>query len=339
VTATGDAPLQFQWFIGASGNASQPAPNGNGAVLTVQPKVTTQYWVRVTNGCGAINSATVTVTVNGCPPVVINSLSLSTVIIQGKSTTLTASANGGSGLTYQWFIGNPGVTTTPAGTGSSIVVTPSVTTTYWVHVTNNCGGFADSEVVVVTVQPCTAPAIVVQPNSGDVLSGSGVVLFVADTGSKPETYQWFQGEAGDTSNPVPSAAFPSFTTPALTSSTSFWVRIANDCGTIDSQAARLNVVSTCRAVAIVSEPQNQSVISGTPALLHIDATGTSLTYQWYQGSVLDFSRPIGGSASSLVTQPITAPTQFWVHITSPCGSANSTAATVTPAARRRPSRG
>ena len=77
VTASGDAPLQYQWFIGSTGNASQPAANGNSAQLTVQPAVTTQYWVRVTNSCGSANSATVTVTVNGCPAVVINSLSLS----------------------------------------------------------------------------------------------------------------------------------------------------------------------------------------------------------------------------------------------------------------------
>src|SRR5581483_1159011 len=130
------------------------------------------------------------------------------------------------------------------------------------------------DVVVVTVQPCTAPAIVIQPSSGDVLNGSTVVLFVGDTGSKPETYQWFQGEAGDTSNPVPNGLFASFTTPALFASTAFWVRITNDCGTIDSQVARLNVVSTCRPAVIVSQPQSESVASGTSALLHVNATGT-----------------------------------------------------------------
>jgi hypothetical protein len=271
--------------------------------------------------------------------VVINSLSLSTLIIQGKSTTLTASANGGSGLTYQWFVGNPGTTTTPAGVGASITVTPNTTTTYWVRATNNCGAFADSDVVVVTVQPCNAPAIVIQPTGGDVFTGSSVVLFVGDTGSKPETYQWFQGEAGDTSKPVPNGAFASLTTPALTSSTSFWVRITNDCGTIDSQVARLNVVSTCRAAVITAQPQNQSVPSGGSALLHVDATGTSLVYQWYEGALLDFTRPIGGSSPSLLTPPITASTQFWVRVTAPCGSANSTTVTVTTGARRRPSRG
>jgi hypothetical protein len=101
----------------------------------------------------------------------------------------------------------------------------------------------------------------------------------------------------------------------------------------------LNVVSTCRAAVITGQPQNQSVASGASALLHVDATGTSLMYQWYQGSLLDFTRPVGGSASSLMTPAITSPTQFWVRITSPCGTANSTAVTVTPAARRRPSRG
>ena len=338
VTATGDAPLKFQWFIGTSGNTSQPIAGATAALLTVQPQSTTQYWVQVANKCGSVNSATVTVTVNGCPAVVINSLSLSATIIEGKSTTLTASA-AGNGLTYQWFIGNPGTTTTPAGNSSTITVQPNVSTNYWVRVMNSCGASADSDVVVITVQPCNAPNIVVQPSGGDVLANSSVVLFVTDTATKPETYQWFEGAAGDTSKPVPGAAFPSFTTPALASPASYWVRIANDCGTIDSQAAQLNVVTSCRAPSIVSQPADQSVASGSSAILHLGVSGTSLQYQWYEGALLDFTRPVGGSSPSLMTPPITAPAQFWVHVTSPCGNVNSAAVTVSPAARRRPSRG
>ena len=341
VSATGDPPLQYQWFIGATGNTSQPIPNANAALLTVQPAVTTNYWVRVTNGCGSANSATATVTVNGCPAVTINSTSLSTLIIEGKSTTLTADATGGSGLTFQWFTGSPGVTTNPIGTGGSLTVHPLVTTSYWVRVTNNCGGFADSDVIVVTVQPCKAPTINIQPTGGDVESGTSVSLFVGDTGTKPENYQWFEGAEGDMSNPLPNALFASFTTQALFTSTSFWVRITNDCGTAQSHAAQLNVVATCRAPAIVSQPQDQEVSGGSTATLTVAATGTSLTYQWYQGPLFDLTHPVGGSSPTFITPAVTAPMQFWVRITSPCGSANSATINVTPttATRRRPSRG
>ena len=340
VAASGDAPLKFQWYIGSKGNTSQPIPDATAASVMVLPKVTTNYWVRVTNSCGTADSNTATVTVNGCPAVTINSISLDTLIIQGKSATLTVDAIGGSGLTFRWFVGTPGSTTTPAGSGTTITVTPPFTTSYWVRITNNCGGFADSDAMVVTVQPCNAPAIVIQPAGGDVMSGSTTVLFVGDTGTKPESYQWFEGAPGDTSQPVLNATQASFTTPLLINSTSYWVRITNDCGTIDSASARLSIVSTCRPAVIIAQPQDQVVAGGASALLNVSATGTSLVYQWYQGPVFDFSRQVGGSAPALITPSILAPTQFWVRVTSPCGNANSIAVTVSPqiTIRRRPSR-
>jgi len=342
VSASGDPPLQYQWFIGSRGNVSQPIQGANAASITVQPTVTTNYWVRVSNNCAPpADSNTTTVTVNGCPAVQINSLSLPTLIIEGRSTTLTVDASGGNGLNFQWFVGTPGSTTTPAGTGSTITVHPIVTTNYWVRVTNNCGGFADSDVVLVTVQPCNAPAIVIQPTSGEVMSGSSQVLFVGDTGTKPESYQWFEGSTGDTPRPVTNANQSSFSTPLLLNSTSYWVRITNDCGTIDSHSAQLNVVSSCRAAIITTQPQDQIIGSGGSAVLSIAASGTSLSYQWYIGPVFDFSHPTGGSAPTLITPAVSAPTQFWVRVTSPCGSANSIAATVSPTLviRRHPSRG
>src|SRR6266849_3409595 len=342
VSASGDTPLQYQWYIGSKGNTSQPIQGANAPSVMVQPTVTTNYWVRVSNNCGSpADSNTATVTVNGCPAVTINSMSLNTLIIQGRSTTLTVDAFGGSGLTFRWFLGVPGSTTTPAGTGNTITVRPDFTTSYWVRITNSCGGFADSDAVVVTVQPCNAPAILIQPTGGDVMSGFTTVLFVGDIGTKPEGYQWFEGAPGDTSRPVLNANQASFTTPLLLNSTSYWVRITNDCGTIDSASAQLNIVSTFRPAVIISQPQDQTVAGGASALLNIAATGTSLVYQWYIGPVLDFSRPTGGSAPTLITPSIVAPTQFWVRVTSPCGSVNSIAVTVSPQIliRRHPSRG
>ena len=340
VTANGDPPLQYQWFIGSTGNVSQPIPNANAALLTVQPRVTTNYWAKVTNSCGSANSDTATVTVNGCPAVTINSITQSTLIIEGRSLTLSADATGGSGLTFQWFAGNPGNTNLPVGSGNSVTVRPSLTTNYWLRVTNSCGGFADSDAIVINVQPCKSPVVVVQPTSGDVLNGTSASLFVGDTGTKPENYQWFEGPVGDESRPVTTATFASFTTPQLFVSTSYWVRITNDCGEAESVSAQLNVVSSCHAPVVISAPRDQVVAPGSAATLNTQVSGTSLTYEWYQGPQLDFSRLVGGSSPTFITPAVNVPMQFWVRVTSPCGSVQSGTITVSPAAapRRRPAR-
>jgi hypothetical protein len=333
VAATGDAPLQFQWYMGQSGNTSQPINGATGSAISVQPTVTTSYWVRVSNSCTpAANSQTATVTVNGCPAVFINSISDSASILQGSTVTLSANASGGT-LTYDWFIGSPGDATNSAGSGSSITVHPSTTTSYWLRVRNSCGASATSGAVVVTVTPCNAPRILIQPANADVLSGTSISVSVGDIGSRPTRYQWYEGSADDISRPVPNAGTASFTTPLLLASTSYWVRVTNDCGTIDSAVANLTVVSTCRAPAIVTQPRDASVATGSIAIVSVVATGTSLSYQWYEGPLFDFTHPLAGGPATMTTA-ITAPTQYWVRISSPCGTLTSTVATVSVIRRR-----
>jgi len=68
VTATGTAPLSYQWYVGSSGSTSNPISGATSSSLTVAPTSTTNYWVRVTNSCGTANSSTATVTVNAPTP-------------------------------------------------------------------------------------------------------------------------------------------------------------------------------------------------------------------------------------------------------------------------------
>ena len=60
------------------------------------------------------------------------------------------------------------------------------------------------------------------------------------------------------------------------------------CGTVQTNSASVRIVQSCTAPAIVAQPQSQNVAKGTSALLTVTATGPSLTYAWYQGTVLDY---------------------------------------------------
>jgi hypothetical protein len=64
VTATGSAPLSYQWYVGTSGNTANPIVGETGPSMAVTPGTTTSYWVRVANACGAANSNTATVNVS-----------------------------------------------------------------------------------------------------------------------------------------------------------------------------------------------------------------------------------------------------------------------------------
>ena len=76
----------------------------------------------------------------------------------------------------------------------------------------------------------TAPAIIAEPESSEIASGSSVMLSVTAEGDGL-TYQWYEGQIGDTSNPVGTQR-SSYTTPALTEITSYWVRVTNKLGSV-----------------------------------------------------------------------------------------------------------
>jgi hypothetical protein len=337
VTATGDATLRYQWFSGASGNTAAPIANATTPSLTVQPAVTSAYWVRITNDCDPpANSGTVFAIVNNCPPVTIASQSDDATILEGRSATLTVTASGGT-ISYQWYAGTSGVTTSPipSATNSSLTVTPSTTSAYWLRASNSCGSSLDSSTITVIVLPCAAPKIVVQPPSATIVSNTGTSLYAAVTGTQPISYQWYEGNFPDTSRPATNGTSSTLNVPPLIASTSYWLHVSSECGAADSSTARLTVVQSCSPPTIISQPQNQSVASGSNAVVSIIAIGASLSFQWYQGAFLDFTHPIGGNAPSVFVPSITTPSQFWVRIGGPCGSVDSSVATISVATAPR----
>jgi len=68
VTASGTAPLSYQWYFGSAGNTSSPVAGATGSSLTVSPASTTSYWAKVSNSCGFANSNSASVTVTTSPP-------------------------------------------------------------------------------------------------------------------------------------------------------------------------------------------------------------------------------------------------------------------------------
>jgi hypothetical protein len=91
--------------------------------------------------------------------------------------------------------------------------------------------------------PCTAPSINVQPSSLSICPNNTTILSVSAIGSATLNYQWYQGTAPDVSTPVGTNS-NSFTTPALTSATNYWVRVTNGCGTTNSNTATVGIYTS-----------------------------------------------------------------------------------------------
>jgi predicted extracellular nuclease len=94
------------------------------------------------------------------------------------------------------------------------------------------------------------PSIGTQPQDTTISSGATATLTVAAAGTAPLSYQWYQGTAGDTSTPV-GTGDDSFTTPALTATTSYWVRVSNAFGSLDSRTATVTVSTAAPCTSAV----------------------------------------------------------------------------------------
>ncbi|PYJ02267.1 MAG: hypothetical protein DME25_16380, partial [Verrucomicrobia bacterium] len=101
VTASGSAPLAYQWFF----NTNTALSGGTNATLTLTNAQATNvgsYSVSVTNTLGSVTSALVSLTVVPVAPA-IRTNPVSATVFTGDLATFTVSATGLDPLRYQWY--------------------------------------------------------------------------------------------------------------------------------------------------------------------------------------------------------------------------------------------
>lgn len=156
-------------------------------------------------------------------------------INSGNSAQLLIAATGTAPLSYQWFIGATGDTSTPVngGTTSTIVVTPANTTSYWVRVTGACSPVANSNTATVAVAVCVPPQILNTLKDQTVFTGTIVSLSINVAGTNASV-SWF-------ANGNLIAFGPTLITAPLTQTTQFRAHVTNACGSADSNLATITV--------------------------------------------------------------------------------------------------
>ena len=321
----------YQWGTGAV-VGTNPIGGATNSTLLVSPGSTTTYWVRIENTAapctGTTTGVTQVVTVNN-PSVAPSGISGTTVYCNPGSTTLTATGGTlGTNANYQWGTGAV-VGTNPIGgeTNSTLSVSPTSTTTYWVRIENTtapCAANTGGVTQVVTVnQPSAAPSSITgttticSPNS-TILTAAGGTL---GTGAN---YQWGTGSVVGT-NPIGSAINATLNVSPSTTTT-YWVRIENTAAPCTGTTTGVTQVVTVNNPSVAP-----SGISGTTSICNPGSTtltatggtlGTGANYQWGTGSVVG-TNPIGGATNSTLNVSPTSSTTYWVQIentTSPCAA-------------------
>jgi hypothetical protein len=176
---------------------------------------------------------------------------------------------------------------------------------------------------------CSAPSVSSTQGGGTVASGQSATLSVIATGTAPLQYQWFDGSSGNTANPIGGANSSTYQTPPITTVKSYWVKVANSCGTSESPTITVTPADTCTAPVITLQPVGQTISAGGTASLSFGFTGSPGGIQWYEGAKGDTSKPVSGANSQNFTTPVLNATKsYWARITNQCGTADTNAATV-----------
>lgn len=307
VTATGTAPLTYQWYVGDSGVTTSPVSGATAASYTTPPlAATTKYWVQVRGAADAAcagtstNSATATVTV--CSPPAI-AQQPQNAVLQNSSMGVTLSVGAtGTGLAYQWYQGSSGVTTTPAGTGPSILVYPGTTKPYWVRVTGSCGTI-DSVAALLSV----LPAITSQPPGTMTVCQNAPATFSVQACCAPLTYQWFRSVNGGAWQSFATTQSASMT---ITAPTNVYCTVTSGNASIDS------------AMTSVSVTPGPSVTLGKRTLgtnyYRLDAyagweEAPYLGLEWFKGQLGDTSTLYANGPYFEIFTP--TPQTFWLRAT------------------------
>jgi hypothetical protein len=207
LTATvtgGNGTFTYAWFEGSPSDTSHPV--GSNSPTFTTPPITSlkSYWVRVTNTCGSVNATTsVFPHEDTCTAPQITTQPASQTINSGTSAILNVFVLGSNPLTYQWYqAASTADTSHPVGLNNPLFNTGGLTqtTSYWVKITNACGTAISNVATITIAGTCTKPAFTTQPSSSIPVTGSQTFLIAFASGAT--SYQWFKGNAGDTSTPL-----------------------------------------------------------------------------------------------------------------------------------------
>ncbi|HEY5909890.1 MAG TPA: immunoglobulin domain-containing protein [Verrucomicrobiae bacterium] len=269
VTATGTAPLSYQWRF--NGVNIGGATLSSYTVANAQPAHEGNYSVLVTNLAGSITSGNASLTVLVPPTLTAHPTNIT--VMATSNAVFTVRATGTAPLSYQWRFNGVNISGATLSSYTVANAQPANEGNYSVVVTNLAGSITSGNASLTVLVP---PSIVTPPESQSVVVGSNVTFTVTAAGTTPLSYQWRLN-----STILPGATLSSYDVlnagPA--DAGSYRVVVTNAAGSVTSPPATLTVLGP---PAILTQPTNQVVAVGSNATFIVAAAGSApLSYQWY----------------------------------------------------------
>jgi hypothetical protein len=315
-TAGGTGPFHYAWTVDGSAfggdTSSISVPTGS---LTTGPHTVS---VTVTGTCGSVTkNATLTVQAGTTATTPADQ-----TVCQGSTATFSTTAGGPGPFSYAWTVDGSAF----GGNTSSISV-PTAALSVGTHaiavtVSGACGSVTRN--ATLTVQATTSATT---PAAQTVCKGATATFSTTASGTGPFTYQWkLDGSniAGATNSTV------NINTSTLSGgSHTVDVVVNGACGSV----IRSTTLTVNTAPVVTTNPMSQSASSGTVTFTAAASGSPTPTVQWQVSTNggASFSNIPGATSTSLTVtaSPANNGNQYRAVFTNSCGTATTTAATLT----------
>lgn len=267
--------------------------NEDALPLDFSTTVSKTLWIRIENTLGCYTVRRMQLTVNSIPSF---STQYNVAICSGNTAVLQVIAQ--SSDIINWYDAQN--STTPLFTGNNYE-TPALTAnaSYWVETVSTAGCLSGRVKITVTVN---SPSVSIQ--SAVTCSGNTATLLAS---SPSNTINWYDSAVAA----VPVATGGQFTTPILTSDTSYWVEASTNTG---CRSERMQVNITVNAVPALVVASADAICPGRTVLTATTTTGD--TINWYASE--SAASPVA-TGIAFTTPELNSTTSYWVEAVSSLG--------------------
>jgi hypothetical protein len=272
-----------------------PVVSNNGISGTWSPAISntaSQTYTFTPNAGQCATTATLTININTLSVAPTSISATSTSVPLGISTTLTVNGGSlGSGATWKWYSGSCGGVF--VGSGNSIVVTPTATTTYFVRAEGLCNTTVCVSRTITVTSSCGPQTVTSNAPNNITCNGTPVTLTVGGTLSSGAVWRWYKTSCGGTlvGSGTSLAVIPATTT-------TYFVRSEGGvCGTTSCLSITITVNSIPLRPNAITGPAH-GVCNALGVVYCVNPVAGATGYQW---SVPTGATIVSGLGTSCIT--------------------------------------